>query len=791
LYDTSWELLNELVDVNGRYIILTLRKAIGIFTVVNLYAPNENSLEFFEEIFTQSIRIKDKYDSELIIAGDYNLVINKEVDSVERLQTANENIVSDFVKGSLAALGLKDCYRQVHQDRGYTWCRGNCLSRLDMIFASSTMVSHIVSSNLDWAFEKSDHALLECTFKYNTTRVKGPGLPKLNSDIIKNQCCISHIKDKLKKAIDEIPLGWDPHKVWEYIKVMLRSFAWEEAGIQKSTNNKEEEALAAQINRLQSNKSKLASEGLINECLVIDQCIKELEESIKEIWVAKSKKLAFMAGVKWFDEGEKSNKYFLNIIKKRNAKTFIESLQNGNVIANGQSEVQNLVKDFYSELYDARHDLDDNYDFFYPSDLPRLSDGDCDSLDGKFTTKELETTLKTCKESAPGPDGITYKYYEVFWDVIGSYLLESWEYSKLIGILPQSQRQSSITLLPKEGKDITQIGNWRPITLTNCDLKIVTKTIANRVSKVLDKIILPTQTAYIPGRVVHDNLRMFEFYRKYCHDNNVDAVLMSMDAKKAFDSVGHKYMFKTLKAYGFLDEFIDTVKLLYKNIEADILVNGYRTTLIKIRICVKQGDAFSCALFIICIDPLLRNIERNNRIKAITINTPLTNSKISPKTGAFADDVGTLTRGDKTTLDEIFKEYKRFSKMSGIEINETKTEIMKMGRTGPFVTENICIENGVSIFRVNTVESVKICGITFSNNPVKAYESNVLDKINKLKNKLSAWQYRGMSLGGKILVTKTFGVSQLIYSMQACKFEESEIKQTEAFIFKFLWNKKL
>jgi exonuclease III len=791
LYDSSWELLDELVDDNGRYTILTLKKAIGTFTIVNLYAPNENSLDFFENIFTQSIRIKDNYDSDLIIVGDFNLVINKETDSIERIQTTNEKIVSDFVRDSMAALSLKDCYRHVNQDRGYTWSRGKCLSRLDMIFASSTMVSHIDSSNIDWAFEKSDHALLECVFKYSSTRTKGPGLPKLDPEIIKNQYCVLNIRNNLKEVLEKIPTDWNPHKVWEYIKVMLRSFAWEEASKQKITKNKEEEALVAQINRLQSNKSALASQGRLGECVAIDQCIKELEENLKEIWVNKSKKLAFIAGVKWFDEGEKSNKYFLNIIKKRKAETYIERLQNGNVMANGQIEVQNLVKEFYEDLYDARLDLDDNYDSFFPPDLPKLSDVDRDTLDGRFTTEELKATLKTCRESAPGPDGITYKYYEVFWGEIGGYLLDAWEYSKLISHLPQSQRQSTITLLPKEGKDITQIGNWRPITLTNCDLKIITKTIANRVSKVLDKIISPTQTAYIPGRVVHDNLRMFEFYRKYCQENNIDAVLMSMDAKKAFDSVDHKYMFNTLKAYGFSDDFIDTVKILYKDIEADIMVNGYRTTIIKIRRCVKQGDAFSCALFIICIDPLLRNIERNNQIKAITIRTPLTNSKICPKTGAFADDVGTITKGDKVSIDEVFREYKRFSKMSGIEINETKTEVMKMGQTGNFVAENIYINNGVNTFVVSTVEIVKICGITFSNNTLKSYECNVLEKINKLKKKLSAWQYRGLSLGGKILVTKTFGVSQLIYSMQACKYEESDIKKAEAFIFKFLWNKNL
>ncbi len=412
-------------------------------------------------------------------------------------------------------------------------------------------------------------------------------------------------------------------------------------------------------------------------------------------------------------------------------------------------------------------------------------------LDENFTSAELEQTLKACNESAPGPDGITYKYYEVFWDVLGKFLLEAWEFSISIGQLPLSQRQSTITLLPKEGKDIKLIGNWRPITLTNCDLKVITKTIANRTSKILDKIISPTQTAYIPGRVVHDNLRMFEFYKKYCHENNVEAVLMSLDAKKAFDSVDHGYMFATLKFYGFSESFINTVRILYRDIEADILVNGHRTTFIKILRCVKQGDAFSCALFIICIDPLLRNIERNKKIVAIELVTPLSNKRLSNKTGAFADDVGTLTKGDTQSLNEVFTEYRRFSSVSGIELNESKTEILKLGGNPNYVVDTIRVTNGIKTFEIKCFESIKICGLTFSNNINLAYEQNISNKLVKLERKLLAWQYRGLSLGGKILISKTFGYSQLIYSLQATRINNQDLRNIEAFIFKFLWSKNV
>jgi len=61
------------------------------------------------------------------------------------------------------------------------------------------------------------------------------------------------------------------------------------------------------------------------------------------------------------------------------------------------------------------------------------------------------------------------------------------------------------------------------------------------------------------------------------------------------------------------------VKLLYKDLKANILVNGYKSVLIKILRSVKQGDALSCALFILCIDPLIRRIENNPDIKPVQI----------------------------------------------------------------------------------------------------------------------------------------------------------------------------
>ena len=308
-------------------------------------------------------------------------------------------------------------------------------------------------------------------------------------------------------------------------------------------------------------------------------------------------------------------------------------------------------------------------------------------------------------------------------------------------------------------------------------------------AKVLPKLILNTQVAYIPGRAVQDNLRMFEFYNSYCKDNNIDAVLISLDAAKAFDSVDHNYMFETLKRYGFSKEFIDMVRVLYNEIKADILVNGYRTTMIRIRRCVKQGDALSCALFIICLDPVLRKIELNKKIKAIEVKTPLSNITIKNKTGGYADDVGAVTKNDKESIDNIFIEYASFSEYSGIRLNETKSEIMILNSNAEQNTRIFEINNERRTFKLTSVRQIKICGVTFSNSRQIAHRLNVEEKINRMEQNLISWLHRGLSIPGKIVIINTFGISQLIYSMQVCEFTKDDLKRIEQMIFKFLWSK--
>ena len=105
-------------------------------------------------------------------------------------------------------------------------------------------------------------------------------------------------------------------------------------------------------------------------------------------------------------------------------------------------------------------------------------------------------------------------------------------------------------------------------------------------------------------------------------------------------------------------------------------MNGNLTGIIKILRGMKQGDALSCAIFIICVDPLIRNINADLQIQMIKFTCKISKEDIGFKAGAFADDVGVLCGGNQLSIRKVFEQYGKLTRRSGLVLNAEKTEIL-------------------------------------------------------------------------------------------------------------------
>ena len=218
------------------------------------------------------------------------------------------------------------------------------------------------------------------------------------------------------------------------------------------------------------------------------------------------------------------------------------------------------------------------------------------------------------------------------------------------------------------------------------------------------------------------------------------------------------------------------------------MINGFIGNSFNIEQSVKQGDALSCALFIIAIEPLLRQISKNNKIEGVTLTRNKTGESAHINNMSFADDI-TAICNNQEGIQAVIDEYTKFSKYSGIKLNVKKTEILIINKKGNNKVQ-FTITQGKESYIITDVDNVKICGITFSNNKETAYNENVINKISKLERQLNLWRQRNLTLKGKILIVKTFAISQLIYSMQATHIRDKELKTIENIILRFIWNTK-
>ena len=456
---------------------------------------------------------------------------------------------------------------------------------------------------------------------------------------------------------------------------------------------------------------------------------------------------------------------------------------NGRTVTD-QEGISIEIVDFYKNLYENFDRIESTDDLEFFNKLESVSGEEEANIIKPLTLEELRSTLHSCVDSAPGPDGIPYSVIALLWPTFGPLLLEAWLHSLVIGKLTPSHKLSYLKLIPKVGKDLTLLTNWRPITLSNCDHKLITKTYATRMSSNVARQISGCQTAYLRNRLINDNIRAIDGTINLTNlEQRAKGLLVALDAKKAFDSVDHKYIEKCLSAFG-CGGFIPIFRTLYSDLETNIIINGVITKGFAIRRGVKQGDALSCIIFIMCMEPLLRNIEANPGIEAIfssMLNKPL------PKVYAYADDVNATIKDTISGLECLFNEYERLTKMSGLELNADKTELMLLGSNPVEKSYNVSYLN--QNYNVTSKEKVKIIGILFQRDRQQMKTENVDLAISKIDKHFKNWSRRNLSTLGKILIVKCFGISQFIYLLQSLCIEKVHYKKLNAILYKFIWNR--
>ena len=287
------------------------------------------------------------------------------------------------------------------------------------------------------------------------------------------------------------------------------------------------------------------------------------------------------------------------------------------------------------------------------------------------------------------------------------------------------------------------------------------------------------QQGYIKNRLIGFNIRQIQDIIDYSDYLNLDAAILFLDFKKAFDTVEHSFLFLTLTKFGFNNSFITWIKTLYNNSSTCILNNGWKSDNLNPERGIRQGCPISSLLFIIIAEILAINIRNNINLKGINVQTPYGNKSI--KLTQLADDT-TLFLASKAEVKIALNIIEQFGKFSGLKLNRNKTEGMWIGalKQCKDIIEGINWSN----------KPIKALGVYFSNNKEECELLNWSSKIETCEKLLRNWSKRNLSLFGKIKIIKTLILPKFVYLAQTLVVPKDILKKINTLIYTFLWGGK-
>ena len=234
-----------------------------------------------------------------------------------------------------------------------------------------------------------------------------------------------------------------------------------------------------------------------------------------------------------------------------------------------------------------------------------------------------------------------------------------------------------MVLIPK-CKTPVSATDYRPISLCNVVYKIIAKVLVNKLKTILPRIIDESQSAFIPGRVIFDNIIVAHEVLHSMHTKKKGKsgfLAAKVDMSKAYDRVEWHYLEGVMTRMGFSNKWISLVMECVSSVSYSVVVNGKCSGNIALSRGLRQGDPISPFLFLLCAEGLSCLI-RNDSNKGISQGVAAARYGPNVSHLFFADDCLFFCKAKKAECEALCNILKSYEEASGKMVNLDKSGIL-------------------------------------------------------------------------------------------------------------------
>ena len=489
-------------------------------------------------------------------------------------------------------------------------------------------------------------------------------------------------------------------------------------------------------------------------------------------WRQKSREL-------WLKDGDKNTGYFHKMANAHRRRNCLGKISINGKMIEKEADIKVGMIDAFKNLLSASSE-------WRPS-LPDLSFNEigievASKLEEVFSEEEIWTAISGLNgDKAPGPDGFPLAFWSFSWDFVKAEVLGFFKEFHEQGKFVRSINATFLVLIPKK-QNVADLKDLRPISLVGGLYKILAKVLANRIKRVMSKVISPEQSAFVEGRQILDAVLIANEAVDTIIRRKESGIVCKLDIEKAYDHLSWEFLIQVLEKMGFGKRWVSWVKWCISTASFSILVNGSPAGFFQNSRGLRQGDPLSPYLFVIGMEALSRLLNR-----AVDGNF-LSGSQIVGRDGVgsvishllYADDTLLFCGASKDQLKYLSWILMWFEAMSGLRINLNKSEILPVGSVDN--VQDLAVELGCGI---GSLPSSYLGLPLGANHKALGVWDTVEDRFRK---RLTSWKSQYISKGGRLTLIQSTLSSLPIYCLSLFRMSVSICSRLEKIQREFLWS---